>query len=373
MIRNIYQFKLLLFLLIVTASLSSCTSPETPTNTSKKSQSKSFTINKIAGEAAISNARHRWIFQDKNNNYWFAIDGDGAYKFDGRNFYHFNEENGLCNNHVRSIQEDKNGNIWFATGDGLCYFNGNSFIDQTLITKKYNNGSALGFSSLTDRDGNLWFVTAGGVYKYDYFNLEFIALPLDKEDEELKKSTKDFNPFPYEIYAITQSKDGAIWLGTAAKGAYRYDGKIFQNYRDKGLGSCAIRTIFQDKSGDIWIGNNGYGLFKIEGSKTKNITSELGLENKEFLRTSMVSDMPGTLARVWTITEDNTGNLWIGTIDSGIWRYDGKTMNNYTTENGLSSNTIPFIFVNASGQLMAACENGGIHFFDGINFMDFKF
>ena len=87
----------------------------------------------------------------------------------------------------------------------------------------------------------------------------------------------------------------------------------------------------------------------------------------------MVTDMPGTLARVWTIAEDNTGNLWIGTIDSGVWRYDGTTLTNFTTENGLSTNSVPYILLDYFGNLLVACENGGIHQFDGNGFVEFKF
>ncbi|MFM1999708.1 MAG: hypothetical protein RL204_1655 [Bacteroidota bacterium] len=357
--------------LVIASFFTNCTSNEKPSITEKKVGTKSFSINKMDGEVSLSSNRHRWILQDKNQNYWFATDGDGAYKFDGKNFAHYEEKNGLCNNHVRSIQEDKNGNIWFATGDGICYFDGKNFVDQTIFTKKINNGSALGFSSIKDKNGNLWFVTAGGVYKYDYLKLEYLAIPLDKEDEELKNKSKDFNPFPYEVYAITQDKEGGIWLGTAAKGAYRYDGKEFKNYRGNGLECCAIRAIYQDKKGKMWFGNNGSGLFRLDGDKIKNITAEKGLENKDFIRTGMVTDMIGTLARVWTIAEDNTGNLWIGTIDSGVWRFDGTNLTNFTTENGLSTNSVPFILLDNFGNLIAACENGGIHKFEGNRFHNF--
>lgn len=371
MIKKLRSKEILPFALLLALLFASCASKEKSSPTEQKVRTKSFSINKMDGQVSLSKNRHRWILQDKNQHYWFATDGDGAYKFDGKNFAHYEETNGLCNNHVRSIQEDKNGNIWFATGDGICYFDGKSFVDQSLLTRKINNGSALGFSSLKDKEGNLWFVTAGGVYKYDYINLEYIAIPLDKEDEELKNKTKDFNPFGYEVYAMMQDITGHIWLGTAAKGAYRYDGKEFKNYRENGLGCCAIRSIYQDKKGSIWIGNNGSGLFRLEGNKIKNITAEKGLENKEFLRSGMVTDVSGTLARVWTIAEDNAGNLWIGTIDSGVWRFDGTNLINFTPKDGLSSNSVPFVFSDTFGSLLVACENGGIHKFDGARFIEF--
>ena len=33
----------------------------------------------------------------------------------------------------------------------------------------------------------------------------------------------------------------------------------------------------------------------------------------------------GTLEHVFTIAEDNKGNIWFGALD-GVYRYDGKTM-----------------------------------------------
>lgn len=40
----------------------------------------------------------------------------------------------------------------------------------------------------------------------------------------------------------------------------------------------------------------------------------------------------GTLARVWTITEDKNGNLWFGTDGGGVRKYDGKSFTNFAEE-----------------------------------------
>lgn len=51
--------------------------------------------------------------------------------------------------------------------------------------------------------------------------------------------------------------------------------------------------------------------------------------NKNFERKA------GTLARVWTITDDKKGNLRIGTIDNGVGMWNGKSLTNDTTKDGL--------------------------------------
>jgi len=33
---------------------------------------------------------------------------------------------------------------------------------------------------------------------------------------------------------------------------------------------------------------------------------------------------------VWTIVEDNAGDIWIGTKGGGLYRYDGKFFTNFT-------------------------------------------
>jgi two component regulator with propeller domain len=50
------------------------------------------------------------------------------------------------------------------------------------------------------------------------------------------------------------------------------------------------------------------------------------------------------LARIYSINEDHNGALWIGTVDAGVWRYDGTDFINYTTDNGLTSNAVNIIY-----------------------------
>ena len=41
---------------------------------------------------------------------------------------------------------------------------------------------------------------------------------------------------------------------------------------------------------------------------------------------------------------DKAGNLWFGTTGAGIYRYDGKSFTNFTTEDGIKSNNIWCVF-----------------------------
>lgn len=77
------------------------------------------------------------------------------------------------------------------------------------------------------------------------------------------------------------------------------------------------------------------------------------------------------MARIYTINEDNFGNLWIGTVDAGVWKYDGNNLTNYTTKNGLTSNAVNCIYKDKNGELWFGTDGDGICKFNGNTFIKF--
>ena len=75
------------------------------------------------------------IMEDKAGHLWFGTMG-GASKFDGNSFVHFPLQlftsRGLSDNDIRSILEDKSGHIWFGTfTSGVSRYDGKNFIHIT--------------------------------------------------------------------------------------------------------------------------------------------------------------------------------------------------------------------------------------------------
>ena len=103
---------------------------------------------------------------DKDGNLWFSINGEGAYRYDGKLFTNFTIKDGLCNNNVSSIIQDKSGNILFGTNKGICKYDGKTFITIPM-TDSLNI-----ISLLEDHEGNIWFgVINKGIYRYDGRNV----------------------------------------------------------------------------------------------------------------------------------------------------------------------------------------------------------
>ena len=300
------------------------------------------------------------IFQDKNNAYWFASNSDGVYRYDGKTLTHITDKDGLCSNFVWTIQEDINGKLWFVTRDGVCSFNGVSFTDYTDTIKNAPRGK------LNYKTGGLFFGHSNDVCFYDgkSFTNFYIYPPT------YWPSKKNMNG-PYSIYSTLVDKDGNVWFGTQEKGVCRYDGDSFTFFTELGLDKAAVRTLYQDKAGNIWAGNNGAGLFRFNGNDFTNFTDENGLANPGFLK--KLKGKEGTLARPWTMNEDDNGNLWIGTIDAGVWKYDGNKLTNYTTKDGLAGNSIWTIYKDKSGVLWFVTDGEAICKFNGKSFTRFGF
>ena len=311
----------------------------------------------------------RGIFQDRNGHYWFGTNGQGVYRYDGKKLSQFTIKNGLANDQILSIQEDKSGNIWLGTGlFGVSKLDGNIF--KTLTKKENLDAVSVIAGKWQKEPDDLWFPAGSGVF-HQYAD-SFTYLPL--EDQTQSDSKMPLNT-PYmlsrhAVYSILKDKKGNIWFGTQAQGVARYDGKSIQWFTEKGLSGSAVLGLFEDKNGNIWFGNNGAGLFKYDGEKLINFTEEKGLGNPQFKISGKAG--PGTLARVYAINEDNDGSLWIGTVDAGVWRYDGEKLTNLTTKNGLTSNAVNTIFKDKNGEMWFGTDANGIFKFNGKIFEKFE-
>ncbi|WP_298143649.1 two-component regulator propeller domain-containing protein [Flavobacterium sp.] len=56
--------------------------------------------------------------------------------------------------------------------------------------------------------------------------------------------------------------------------------------------------------------------------------------------------------------QDKSGNLWFGTTDNGLYKYDGKSFNQFTTKDGLDSNKIYCILEDKEGKIWVGTEVG---------------
>ena len=377
-------------LLLFVVSVTSC-NPQNKSNNVEEGVTEQATVSSAMPTGTLFGANAsteideniRSIFQDNNGIYWFGTNAAGVYRYDpkqtaGKSLTQFTEKDGLPDNQIQSIQEDKAGNIWFGTGKfGVSRFDPRRAVSKTFAT--FTTKGSLTVSNEWGKEPyDLWFYAGGGAYRYNPKravgnSLTYLPFPTPDFDAKYTPNPPE-NLSRYAIYCTLKDSKGNLWFGTQANGVCRYDprravGKTFTWFREKGLVGPAVLALFEDKNGNVWFGNNGSGLFRYDGKYLTNFTEEKGLSNKEFRASNKPG--PGTLARIYSINEDTIGNLWIGTVDAGVWRYDGKILTNYTTKDGLTSNAVNTIYKDKKGELWFGTDGNGVCKFNGLSFAKF--
>ncbi|WP_091411399.1 ligand-binding sensor domain-containing protein [Aquimarina amphilecti] len=312
---------------------------------------------------------------DKQGNLWFGTTGEGVYYYDGKLFTQFTIKDGLSNNSVWSILEDTIGNIWFGTSDGISKFDGKEIVRVSLEKTNSNNTLTSNSDSritigamMQSKDGRLWFGTNKGVYIYKenlfsaFLNNEHIV---NKNGLQLKS-----------VERILEDKNGNIWFCSGmggGEGVSRYDGKLITNYKPNG--DVWVPYILEDKSGNIWFSGRTNGYFRYDGKTFTDFT-----ENLPF--SPIVEDTTETICLkekvdFGPILEDKTGNIWFtgkmsrfgGT--GGIWRYDGESCTNFT-QDGLEDYQVWSMVEDKAGNIWIGTNNTGLYRFDGKTFTDFS-
>jgi len=132
-------------------------------------------------------------------------------------------------------------------------------------------------------------------------------------------------------------KAGNLWFGTSGEGVYRYDGKLFTNFTTKdGLNSNVVHAVLEDKTGNIWFGTDA-GLCHYNGKTFTNIP--IIVADRSYLYSTTLNNTPSSKIAVWSMLQDRTGNFWFGTLDRGIYRYDGKTFARFLDNDGVKNDS----------------------------------
>lgn len=295
----------------------------------------------------------RAIFQDSKGNYWFGSHNEGVSLYNGKSFEYFTTNEGLSDNQIRSIKEDKNGDIWFGTANGISVYDKGKFTNYPFKNNKP-------IFDWKETNGDLWFYAGeeDGINCFDGKNMNYLIFPKPKNE----------NPDnSYGVTDISKDTNGKIWMATYAA-LYNYDGKLVNIFDNKKLNIkdndfLHIRSVLADSKGRIWIGNNGIGVLLMEGNSIFNFSEKNNLIHPTSTRRGDKSK-PGTLEHVFAIEEDSEGNIWFGDRDTGAWKYDGKTLTNYSISDKLSKPMIWTIYKDNKNNLLFGMDDGKIFKFN---------
>jgi hypothetical protein len=123
-------------------------------------------------------------------------------------------------------------------------------------------------------------------------------------------------------------------------------------------------AVYIDNTGNKWVGFGSVSPSAVAFGVYTNSTSAWTLWSK-----STTTVIPSN--KVNAITQDNSGNMWIGT-SAGLLKYDGTTFTAYTTASGLPSNVINCLDFNAASNMLYVGTSLGLSRYDGISFTNYN-
>ena len=294
---------------------------------------------------------HNTIYElciDKNDGIWAGTWSGGLVYYNDLNyrFLHIQRLNEIQPNSrtvVSSFAESSDGKVWVGTEQlGL-----NEYELKTMTIsynpQNVNNKPYIHIKSMaTDNSGKIWIGTF-------YQDLWFI----DKNSKQLKKSETNIDGI---VSSITPSTEG-LWLGTRGAGLFLYkpeknttENFLYDELKIRSISSDMIWMTYLDSKENLWICTD-FGLSLKEKGST---------EFKRFFQ----NENAGSLSRnvVYSICEDNTGKLWIGTSGGGIDIYDPKDQDIHKLNLNNTLNTADiYSIIKDHNNNMWLSTNKGIH------------
>ncbi len=350
------------FICLISISCNGQVKTETPKETLQKiSQPK---LIRTQGTAEYANVH--CSLEDRGGNLWFGTIGEGLYKYDGKNFTNFLEKEGLAGKNVWCAYEDKAGNLWFGTDFGVCLYDPAS---KTLQSFWVGESLVVSGDPLTnpvhaifqDKDGKFWFGTDQGVYT----------------SNETPGESTEFNPFFKTnnliinqknlhlrgVSDILQDQAGKMWFASwNNEGACSFDGKILTSFEPNG--DNMVYSLLEDKERNLWFGTREHGVCRYDG-----IGAQKSYTN--------FADIPTFSAScVYSMVQDKTGMIWFATEfgsgsptdkQGGVWRYDPSTngFTNFTAAgDGLTNNSVFTVLKTRSEDFWFGTRNTALCKFD---------
>ena len=330
-----------------------------------------------------------------------AIDGSGIDLFDPttEQFTHYNKESGcqLNSNNITALYKDSKNNVWagtFLNGINLSNVATNLFVavkNNTSPSESVKNGVVTSF--LKDSKGNWWIAADGGGLNVrkkgtDYF-LHY---------DGIKNKSLIASPAPV---GSMESSEGDIWVSTYAGGTSRIrpngNVTIFRHRQNDPTSLAWDKTkALCEFQNEIWISTHGRGLSvynkksnsfrqyranpKQKGSLPSDWTYEFEIDSRNTLWMATFQGLAkyvpkqdefktylfnakgpiGDQDYVFDILEDSHHHLWLGTNGGGLVLFDRDTehFTSYTTDQGLSDNSVKSILEDNKGNLWLATNNG---------------
>lgn len=337
-------------------------------------------------------------------------------------YYHLNEESGLPSSEVYQVLQDKFGYIWIGCDAGLCRYDGSRF--KIYSNSQQNSKSISGLR--LDNLGNVWCQNfSGQIFKVSGDSLKLFSgilnnassyqqYTIDNKNRIWIANNKRIELYDYNgekiksLYKINQQHDTVIWHEVEVDKS----GVILATGLNYGLVKASVTTdnnvkvklidsssVFKNRT-SFELTNNGLISLSEENPIRKYIIAEI-INGKVELKNSMLPFSPNgiiykiykdNLDRNWACTsngvsllnknfnsfsndqfflkedkisglyQDREGNLWISSLQNGLYVVPNYDLKIYTQQNSLlADHNITSLFISSKNELYVGTFSGLVY------------
>ncbi|GAB2823106.1 ligand-binding sensor domain-containing protein [Ferruginibacter profundus] len=286
-------------------------------------------------------------------------------------FRHITQADGLLHNQVFYLEQDNKGFIWMATLNGLQRYDGSRFtyypemlnnpaegltpgaemysdkardilwiqknftIEKMELAKNrislFNSGnftedSSYHYTRYTDADNNPWFLGDNAVYTLTPGTNKKI---IQQQNIVLRDAHK-------AAYIFTDKLNKQTWVAMLSK-VFLFDEQTKKVYTDNfnpvahpllqsllfNVGDYASRYVMVDSRNNVWVTTWGNQLYRYNTTTRK--MSTYFLSDTKSTEQKAKASPAGLLVNC--MIEDNHGNIWLGTENAGLLRYNREEDN----------------------------------------------
>jgi signal transduction histidine kinase len=252
------------------------------------------------------------LYIDRDDDLWVGTDGGGLYRIK-RNYFVAPPQ--LSSGVMQSVAEDAAGGLWVQDNTrGMLYYRTNSL-------RAYNFGA---WSVLVDQQQQIWAGTRGaGLFRLANGGFHPVT-------DAAKGGSK--------IYALFQSNDGRVWVGTE-NGLASFDGQDWRFYTAAdGLPAAPVRAIAEGARGQIWIGTGGLGLFSLEYG--------------------IITPANAPVNDISCLVAGHDDVLWVGSSGHGLARLEQGHWTTFAAADGLAGDDVGFLLEDDQNNLWIGSYEG---------------
>jgi len=282
------------------------------------------TLRSVIGETSQLSSPHILsILQSKDGKVWIGSQGKGIDVFDPeigkiKSYAVNKKKNSLEESNIQGLAQMTDGSIWVGTLQTGLY----RYLPETDNFKRFTVSDGLSSNQIrrlkSSNDNSLWVGTFQELSKWDDNNKRFLSYTFANENNK-------------PILAISETKDGHLWIGTP-DGLYELPaGNASQQevHKVESFGDIQVNDLLLDSFETLWL-STPQGLFRQdlnnEDTQFKSINDSLGIGKMDLGSNLFIDDHQ----RIWTAThlidlKTHTVHRWSSAdgVDFGV-PWDGS-------------------------------------------------